>query len=234
MEQLHAHQEHQHPSLHAIEVMLKRRSIRKFKPDPVPWDNIVSMVNCGLTAPCAGNVHNVKCIVVQDPSNRKAVAKACYEQLWMASAPCLIAIVAEPEHQRRVYGTRGEKLYTIQNGAAYAMSIIIAAESLGLGTCWVGAFDEDSLRGALGMPEYVNVHVILAVGFPDEHPKSPAKPMFRSATYREKWWASGKNPSYGYYSQNVMKTVKKTGDAIQQVAEKILGRKPESKDKGGN
>jgi len=214
--------------LHPIEVMLKRRSIRKFKPNPVPWDNIVNMVNVGLTAPIAGNVHNVKFIVVQDPGNRKSIAKGCYEQLWIASAPCLIAIVAEPEHQKRVYGSRGEKLYTIQNAAAATMSMIIAAESLGLGTCWIGAFDEDSLRDALGMPEYVNVHAVIAVGFADEHPKQPAKPMFRSATYREKWWASGKNPSYGYYSQNVMKTVKKTGDAINQVAEKILKRPPKS------
>jgi nitroreductase len=211
--------------MHTIDIIQKRRSVRKFKDKEVPWDNIVNILNCALNNPIAGNVWNVKFIVARDPGNRKAIAEACHNQHWISRAPAVIAVVAEPEHQKRHYGTRGEKLYTIQNAAACAMSMIIAAESLGLGTCWVGAFDEDKLRGVLGLPEQVNVHVILAIGFPDETPKKPLKPWIKTVTYLEKWWAGRKLPGYGFYSENVMKTTKQTGDAIQKVAEKILGKK---------
>lgn len=213
--------------VHTIDFMLKRRSIRKFKAKQVAWDNIVSMINCALNAPCAGGVFGTKFVVVREPENVKAVADACYNQAWISAAPCLIVVLAESEHQKRYYGSRGEKLYTIQNAAACTMSMIIAAESLGLGTCWIGAFDEDKLRGILGLPEHVNAHAILAVGFPDEKPPAPKKPWFKATVYPEKWWASRKLPSYGYYSENVMKMTKKTGDAIKKVAEKILGKKEE-------
>ena len=213
--------------MHTIDFLLKRRSIRKFKPDQVPWDNIVSIINCAINAPTAGNVFNTKFIVMREPANIKATAEACYNQHWMSTAPCLIAVTGEPEHQARYYGTRGEKLYTIQNAAACVMSLIAAAESLGLGTCWVGAFDEDKLRNIFGLPEQVNVHAILALGFADEKPHAPPKTLFKTCVYPEKWWASRKLPAYGYYSENVMKMTKKAGDAIQQVSEKILGKPKE-------
>lgn len=215
--------------MHTIEVISKRRSIRKFKDKLVPWDNVVNILNSALNAPMAGNVWNVKFIIVKEPSNRKAIAEACYNQHWIADAPIIMAIVAEPEHQKRYYGARGEKLYTIQNAAACAMSMIISAESLGLGTCWIGSFDEDKLRAALGIPEQVNVHVILPIGFPDEIPKKPTKPPVRTVTYLEKWWGARKLPAYGYYSENVMKTTKKAGDAIKKLSEKVLGSKEEEK-----
>jgi nitroreductase len=210
--------------MHTVQVIQKRRSIRKFKDKQVPWDNVVHILNCALNAPIAGNIWNVKFIVVKDEANRKAISDACYSQHWIARAPVIIAIVAEPEHQKRFYGHRGEKLYTIQNAAACATTMIIGAESLGLSTCWVGSFDEDKLRGVLGAPEQVNVHVILPIGYADEMPKKPEKPWIRTVTYLEKWWGGRKLPAYGYYSENVMKTTKKAGDAIQKVAEKILGK----------
>ncbi|NCZ65936.1 MAG: peptide-methionine (S)-S-oxide reductase, partial [Rhodobacteraceae bacterium] len=70
--------------------------------------------------------------------------------LWPApvvtkASPAVTFWEAEPEHQERYYGTRGGKLYTIQNASAVAMNVITAAESLGLATCWVSSFDEDLL-----------------------------------------------------------------------------------------
>lgn len=216
--------------MHTVDVILKRRSIRKFKDTLVPWDNIVNLINCALNSPVAGNIFNVKFIVIREPTNRKAVAEACYNQHWIAKAPVIIAIVAEPEQQKRYYGSRGEKLYTIQNAAACAMNMIIGAESLGLGTCWIGSFNEDKLRNALGMPEQVNVHVILPIGFPDEEPKKPTKSWIKTVTYLEKWWGARKLPGYGYYSENVMKTTKKAGDAIKQLSETLLGKVKEKKE----
>jgi nitroreductase len=206
--------------MNTIDLLLKRRSIRKFKEKEVPWDNIVSMLYCALNAPMAGNIINIKFIVVKDDGNKKAIADACFNQAWIAKAPTIIAVVAEPEHQKRYYGVRGEKLYTIQNAAACTMSMIIAAESLGLGTCWVGSFEEEKLRGVLGLPEYVNVHVILPLGFPDETPKRPPKQWIRTITFHERYWGGRKLPGYGFYSENVQKLSKQAVKEVQKVAEK--------------
>ncbi|MBD3164590.1 nitroreductase family protein [Candidatus Woesearchaeota archaeon] len=215
--------------MHTMDFILNRRSVRKFKDKKVPWDNIVNIVNAALNAPTAGNIFNVKFIVVREKNNIDAISTACFNQKWISQAPCVIAVVAEPEHQKRYYGTRGEKLYTIQNTAACTMSMIIAAESLGLGSCWVGAFEEDRLRGVLGLPEQVDVHAILPIGFPDEKPKKQRKPWIKTVLYIEKWWGARKLPGYGYYSENVMKTTKQAGDAIKKVADKILGKENQKK-----
>ncbi|MBR9699967.1 nitroreductase family protein [Candidatus Woesearchaeota archaeon] len=210
--------------MHPIDIILKRRSVRKFKDKLVPWDNIYAIIKCGFYAPAAGNVHCVKYIVVRDQANRNAIADACHSQSWIAGAPVVICVIAEGHHLRRHYGVRGEKLYTIQNTAASIENMIIAAESLGLSTCWVGAFDEDKLRSLLSMPEDSNVHAVLPIGFPDEKPKIPYKPWVRGNIYLEKWWSGSKNPPLGYYSLNVMKSVKGAEDSIKKVARKILGK----------
>ncbi len=210
--------------MHPIEIITSRRSIRKFKADHIPWDNIVAIIKCAMNSPVAGNIFNTKFIVVQDLGGRKALAEAAYNQTWIAHAPCVICIIAEPEQQKRFYGLRGEMLYTIQNAAACTMSIIIAAEMLGLGSCWVGSFDEDKMRNTLGLPEYANVHALVAIGYPDEKPKSPKKPSIKTVTYLEKWWAARKVPAYGFYSDNVMKTVKTAEDMIKKGIDKISGK----------
>jgi len=222
--------------MHAIDVMLKRRSIRKFQDKQVPWDNVIALINCALNAPIAGNVINVKFITIRDKGNREAVAKACHEQMWMAQAPLHIAVIGEPQHQKRYYGSRGEKLYTIQNCANCAMSIIIAAESVGLGSCWVGSFDEDEIRSVLGLPENVNCHCIIPIGYADEKPHAPQKQWLKASIFLEKWWAGRKWGAHGYYSFNVMKGAriageglsklgKKGEDAIKKLSEKVLKKK---------
>ena len=211
--------------MNPIDVLRQRRSIRKFKNKEIPWDNIVSMIHSAVNAPVAGNIANIKYILIREPSAKKEVSKACLDQAWLTTAPLLIAITAEPEQQKRYYGSRGEKLFTIQNAAAAAMNIITAAEFLGLGSCWVGSFNEDELRNVLVIPEHVNIHAIIALGFPDESPPRPPKPAVNTVVYLEKWWSKRKFPGYGFYSENVVKTAKKAGDAIKDLSEKLLGKK---------
>jgi hypothetical protein len=93
---------------------------------------------------------------------------------------------------------------------------------LGLGTCWVGSFDENKLRDVLGLPEDANVHVILPIGYPDESPPAPLKPAIGTVTYLERWWARRKLPAYGFYGENVMKMTKKAQDALKNLQKKIL------------
>ena len=144
-----------------------RRSIRKYKVKDVPWDDIVEILQAGKYAPFAGNILNVKFIVVKKEDKRNAISEACAQQYWMQDAPIHIVIVGEPEKAERYYGARGSRLYTIQGAAAAIENMLLTAHYLGLGSCWVGAFDEEEIRRLCNLPEHVNVQVIVTIGYAD-------------------------------------------------------------------
>ena len=151
-----------------FECIRTRRSIRRYKSSPVEWEKIGRILEAGKAAPSAGNLQNWKFIVILDPAVRKRIAEICLKQEWMAEAPVHIIIVAEPEKGKWFYGLRGEKLYTVQGCSAAAQNMLLAAHSLGLGSCWVGAFDEESLRSAVFMPQEVRPQAVITIGYPDE------------------------------------------------------------------
>ncbi|MFC1800423.1 nitroreductase family protein [Nanoarchaeota archaeon] len=121
------------------ECIKTRRSIRKYKPVPVPRALVAKVVDAGRFAPSSGNLQNWKFIVVTDEGLKKAIAEACLEQYWMEKASVHIVMVAEPDKAKRFYGKRG-MLYTTQNIAAATENMLLCAHSIGLGACWVGAF----------------------------------------------------------------------------------------------
>src|SRR3989344_5104990 len=158
-----------------LEAIRTRRSVRKYRDIPVEWEKVGLILDSGRLAPSAGNIQNWKFIVITDRNTRHQISEACLEQQWMAKAPVHIVIVAEPEKARRFYGLRGEKLYTIQNCAAATENMILAAHSLGLGTCWIGAFDEERIKEIVPMPDFVRPQSIITVGYPDEIVPTPVK-----------------------------------------------------------
>ena len=208
-----------------------RRSIRKYKDEPVPWDNIVEILQAGKYAPFAGNIMNCKFIVVKNEDKRRSIAEACFGQYWMQDAPIHIIIVGEPEKAQRYYGTRGARLYTIQGSAAAAQNMLLTANSLGLGSCWVGAFDEEEIRSLCNLPEYVNVQAIITIGYANEIPTPPPKYRIEHAMFFEKWWGRIESPKTGlgmwspYIQKGVAQThkiIKKHGKSlIEKVKEKL-------------
>ena len=120
--------------MNVFECIRTRRSIRKYKDKPVPWDSIVEILQAGKYAPFAGNILNVKLIVVKSEDKRKAIAEACLQQYWMQDAPIHIVVVGEPEKAERYYGVRGSRLYTIQGAAATVQKMLLTANSLALGS----------------------------------------------------------------------------------------------------
>jgi nitroreductase len=144
-------------------------------------------------APSSGNLQNWKFIVVLDEDRRKAVAEACLEQYWMQNAPVHIVIVSEIQKARQFYGVRGERLYAVQNCAAAAENMLLAAHDQGLGACWVGSFDEEQLRRACGIPEYIRPQAVVALGYADEKVPTPSKYRLYDIVHLEKWDAKIKD-----------------------------------------
>lgn len=212
----------------------KRRSIRKFKPGSIPWDSVCKIVEAGLHAPSAGNMQNWKFIVVSEKERRNAIAEAAAQQYWMAQAPIHIVITADVRKAREFYGIRGERLYAVQNCAAAVENMLLAAHSLGIGSCWVGAFDEEKLRSILEIRDPARPQVIVVLGYADEEPPEPLKYRLMDVMYVEKW-KRGQSPiqdlddTLGYWGGVARKRMnyarEKTMDKAAELKQKMTKRK---------
>lgn len=165
-----------------LDVIKKRRSIRKYKDIPVPWDKIQHILQAGQYAPNAGNLQDWKFIVVNNPGMIKQIAKACINQVWIETAPVLIVIVGITERTLQYYGEVGRK-YVLENCAAAAENMLIQATAEGLGSCWVGAFDEFMLRTILRVPERATPQIVLTIGYADEEVPVPPRTVLESMTF---------------------------------------------------
>ncbi|MFP4111459.1 MAG: nitroreductase family protein [Candidatus Woesearchaeota archaeon] len=154
-----------------LNAIKNRRSIRKYKDTDVPLDLIGAVIEAAQYAPSSGDLQSWKFVIVKEKGQKEAIAESCSEQYWVAEAPAIIVVVADEDKNSKFYGIRGEKLYSIQNCAAAIENLMLAAEELELGTCWVGAFDERRISSICSIPESARAQAIITLGFPDEIPK---------------------------------------------------------------
>jgi len=140
-----------------LKTMWKRRSIRKYKSDPIPEGDLNLILESARKAPTGGNRQKWLMIVVTDPDLRRRVAEACNNQMWMAGAPVILCLVTLP----------GEGSV---NGTIVLDHAILSATSLGYGTCWVGAYDPSKVKEVLGIPEEHGIGCLTPVGLPAEQP----------------------------------------------------------------
>ncbi len=150
-----------------LETMWKRRSIRKYKSDPIPVEDLNLILEAARRAPTGANRQNWRMVVVTDPDLRTKTAEACSGQMWMADAAAILCLVTIP----------GEGSV---NGAIVLDHAILAATSLGYGTCWIGAYDKAKVQEVLGIPEDHGIVCLTPVGIPAQEPgprsrKSPAE-----------------------------------------------------------
>ncbi len=166
-------------------VIENRRSTRKYLDRDVPDELLERMLDAARHAPSAGNLQPYEFIIVKNPETRKHIAEAC-NQPWMAEAPAHIVACTNIKIAS-MYEERGIKLYGIQDTALAAGNLMLAAESLGLRTCWVGAFGEAQVSILLHCPDYVRPAAIIALGYSDEKVKKPPKHGIDKYAHREKF-----------------------------------------------
>jgi nitroreductase len=155
------------------EVIKSRRSVRKYLDKNVDDETILKILDAARYAPSAGNHQPWEFIVVRDSRTKAELVEASYGQEWMLSAPVFIVACINNRLAGAVYGERGLKLFGIQDVAAAIQNMLLTAESLGLGTCWVGTFSEPMVSAILHCPDYVRPCAIITLGYPAEKPKPP-------------------------------------------------------------
>lgn len=168
------------------QVLENRYSVRSFDPDvDLPAETVERLLSAAISAPSAGNRQPWHFYVVRDRTIRRRLVEAAYGQEFIAQAPLAIVVCADAEQSAGRYGQRGEQLYCLQDTAAAAEHILLAACALGLGGCWVGAFDERQAAQALSCPKRHRPVAILPIGRPSSLPARRAgrQPIQAVATY---------------------------------------------------
>ena len=151
------------------EVIKKRKSVRKYKSDPIPEEVVNKILEAGRIAPSAKNIQPWRFIVVKNPDIKKKVAEACRGQLWIADADLiLVGCILE----KIAWGRMGGYMSSGPVDLGIALDhMILAAANEGLGTCWIGAFVEQDVKDILQVPEDVKVMALTPIGYPAEEPK---------------------------------------------------------------
>ena len=166
--------------MNVSEAIKGRRSIRVFKKQDVPDKTIEALIDAARWAPSAGNVRAWEFVIVRKQTVKKKLAKAARAQALIEEAPVIIVVCADEKRSSTGYGDRGKTLYCIQDAAAAAQNILLTAYSLGLGACWVGAFDEAELKEVLNAPEGIRPVAMIPVGYPQEIPsRTDRRPLIQ-------------------------------------------------------
>ena len=153
-----------------LEAIKGRRSIRAFKNRDVPAEIVEKLIDAARWAPSAGNIQPWEFIIVRKPKIKRRLVEAALDQVFIEEAPVVIVVCANEVRSSQGYGVRGETLYCIQDTAAAIQNIHLTAYSLGLGTCWVGAFREEETREILKIPYGIRPVAIIPVGYSAEAP----------------------------------------------------------------
>ena len=166
-----------------LETIEARHSVRGYKPDPVDDETLRRVLEAGRQAPTAANRQPFRVIVIHTRGREAEVARI-YGRRWFAAAPLVLGVVAMPgEAWRRM----DDKPYDEVDATIAMDHMILAATSLGLGTCWVAAFDPDAAREVLGLPDDVEPVAFTPLGYPDKAPSATTRLPLETLVKYEHW-----------------------------------------------
>ena len=164
-----------------LEAIKSRRTIRRFKPNPIDEEKLQMILEAGRWAPSFSNLQPWRFIVIKDQGLKNALDKAARESVLhfgINEAPVIILVGVD----RRI-----DPLHAIEAGAAATQNMTLAAHSLGLGAGWIGIWGteaEAAFQKILILPETTRVVSLLPIGSPAESPQGDRKPLEEFIQFR--------------------------------------------------
>ena len=177
-----------------LDVIKSRRSVRKFKPDPIPKEFIEKLLEAARWAPSWANTQCWEFIVVKDPKIKAELAEALVPprnpaKEAVTKAPIVLVALGKKGVSGFYKGTpitnKGDWL--MFDVALAVENLVLEAHSLGLGTVIVGAVDFEKASKVLEVPGNVEVVALIPIGYPDQTPKPPPRKEISEFTYHEKY-----------------------------------------------
>lgn len=158
-------------------VVQKGFMCRSFEDRDVPEDKVKAILDAARRFPSAGHTQPQEFIVVRDEGVKGALGRAALDQMFLADAPVVVAVVSDTDRSAARYGKRGVEFYSVLDGGFASMLVLLAAVDEGLGATFVAAFDDDAVGGVLGLPRHVRPIGLIGIGYcaaaPSRHPRRP-------------------------------------------------------------
>jgi nitroreductase len=166
-----------------LEIVRARYSVRAYRPDPVEDEKLQLVLEAARLAPTAANRQPFRLIVLRTAGREQEIGRI-YGRRWFTQAPLVLGVIAVPgEAWRRMDGKPYDEV-----DATIAMDhVILAAASLGLGTCWVAAFDPAAAREVLGLPDEVEPIAFTPLGYPADEPRQKTRRPLEELVKYERW-----------------------------------------------
>ncbi|NJD58926.1 MAG: nitroreductase, partial [Anaerolineae bacterium] len=142
------------------ELIKHRYSVRAYKPDPVEDEKIMLVLEAARLAPTAGNRQPFQIVVIHT-KGREGDLRAVYPREWFTQAPLVLCVVGTPS---TAWVRRDGRQYLGVDSGIVMDHIILAATDLGLGTCFIAAFDEAKAREVLALPDEVEPVLLTPLG----------------------------------------------------------------------
>ncbi len=157
-----------------LELFQQRYSVRGYRPDPVEPEKLQQVLEAARLAPTAANRQAFKVVVVKT-AGREAELKQVYGREWFVEAPLALAVCSIPE---QCWVRSDRKNYSDVDAAIVMDHIILAATAVGLGTCWIGAFDAAAARQVLQLDPAWEPVALTPLGYAKENTfKKVRKPL---------------------------------------------------------
>jgi len=150
------------------EVVRTRRSVREYRPDPIPQEVLTRVLDAARIAPSGSNRQPTRLIVVTDDETKQKLVPMCHDQAFVATAPVVVVACG-----RDIKYNRGEWMgrYAMIVDVVIAVDhLTLAARAEGLGTCWIGSFSNAALKESFSLPEDVDVVAVTPLGYPKGDP----------------------------------------------------------------
>lgn len=164
------------------EAIRQRRSVRSYADAPVEEDKLTRLLEAARLAPTARNRQQFKLVVVRDAKTRHALAKAA-GQPFLAEAPVIVAVVGLTPDERMHCQVPADPV----DCAIVIDHMVLSAVAEGLGTCWIGHFDQDACRAILSVPDSAKIVELLPLGYPADSPgpksRKPLETLVAYETY---------------------------------------------------
>ena len=175
-----------------MDLLKQRKSVRNFLATPVEREKIMTCLEAARLAPSACNSQPWRFIVVDKKYLKNRICDAAFHGVYSINsfcktAPVIVVVISEKsKFLARIGGWfRGTKYYLIDIGIA-CEHFILQAEQLGLGTCWIGWFDEEKVKSTLHIPKSKKIDVLIALGYYDRGKLGPAhdrEPLDKIASF---------------------------------------------------
>lgn len=181
-----------------FEAIRTRRSVRKYLDKPVEEEKLQAVLEAVRQAPSWANMQCWRMVVVKDKEAKEKISDLSYVESYfspkgykanpskkaLAEAPVLIVLCADPQQSGTLWG---QSYYLVDTGIA-SQSLMLAARALGLGTVFVGVYDEVKVKGILRIPQNIRVVGLFPLGYPVEESKGgPSRKPLEDICFNGAW-----------------------------------------------